>query len=106
MTICIAAIGTRENGDEIIVYATDHMVSNPRVGQFEINIEKYKIINNHTVAMLSGNPLIFNDLLDNCNEDCSFKDIKKIIHKNMGEYKNQILQIGRASCRERVCVGV
>ena len=63
MTICIAAIGRDEIGNEFIVFATDHMISIDNLGQFEKTIEKHKKINDNTVAMLAGRPLFFNDLI-------------------------------------------
>jgi hypothetical protein len=37
MTICIA-IGKVEDGKEVIVFATDHMITNLLVGQFEMTV--------------------------------------------------------------------
>ena len=44
MTICIAAIGKDEKGNEFVVFATDHMVSIGTLGQFEKTIAKYVIL--------------------------------------------------------------
>ena len=92
MTICIAAICRNIEGQEVIVFATDHMVSNQAVGQFEISIEKYKVISDNIVAMLSGNPLIFNNLLLNCPEKCTFNETNQLIYDNMSKYKKELLQ--------------
>lgn len=35
--------------------------------------------------MLSGNPLIFNDILKDCGKECDFVTIKENINKNMRE---------------------
>jgi hypothetical protein len=92
MTICIAAIGIDDKGKEAIVFATDHMISYPQMGQFEKNIEKYKKLNSNTVAMLSGNPLIFETLIGKCKKDCSFEEIAQTIQSSMNELKEQIIQ--------------
>jgi hypothetical protein len=82
MTICIAAIGKDENGKEVIVFATDHMITLPTIGQFEMTVDKYKKITPNTIAMLSGEQLIFEDLIKDC-KNCSFDDMKK---KDTREY--------------------
>jgi len=90
MTICIAAIGKceeLENDDEAIVFATDHMISLP-MGQFEHSIEKYKKINSNTIAMLSGEALLFEDIIENASELNSFDEIRDKIHQNMIEIKD------------------
>lgn len=92
MTICIAAIGVDEKGKEAIVFATDHMVSWPQMGQFEKTIDKYKKLNTNTVAMLSGNPLIFETLIGKCRKECSFDEIAQTIQSSMIELKEQIIQ--------------
>jgi len=93
MTICIAAICQDSKGEELIVFATDHMISNPAVGQFERKTAKYKKLNDNTVAMLSGNPLLFDNIITNCKKKkCSCGDIKNTIHANMNNIKNEIIQ--------------
>lgn len=92
MTICIAAIGIDDKGKEAIVFATDHMVSYPQMGQFEKTIDKYKKLNTNTVAMLSGNPLIFETLIGKCRKECSFDEIAQTIQSSMIELKEQIIQ--------------
>ncbi len=92
MTICIAAIGTGEKNKELIVFATDHMVSIGSLGQFEKTIAKYKAINHNTVAMLSGNPLIFDALLDECCKNRNFDKIKKVIFNNISDIKYDKVQ--------------
>ena len=66
MTICISAIA-KDNGNEIIVFSTDHMVSVGNVGQFEKEIKKYKVLSGNTIAMLSGKMLLFNRILEGVN---------------------------------------
>jgi hypothetical protein len=92
MTICIAAIGKDENGKELIVFATDHMISLQQIGQFEMTVEKYKKITDNTVAMLSGEPLIFDDLIEPCKNNCSFEEMKDKIQKKMNDIKNERVQ--------------
>jgi hypothetical protein len=93
MTICIAAIGTAADGKEGIIFATDHMISIGNLGQFDRSQEKYKVLNKSTAAMLSGNPLIFTDLLKECDaEDCEFDKIKEKIHANMAKFREDTLQ--------------
>jgi len=75
MTICIAAIA-RESNEEYIVYATDHMVTTA-MGEFEHSTIKYKLLNRNTVAMLAGDPLIFDELVKLKNENIGYEDIKK-----------------------------
>jgi hypothetical protein len=93
MTICIAAIGKDSKGSEIFVFATDHMLSHPQIGSFEKSIDKYKAINANTVAMLSGDPLIFEALVQKCRQqECSFDEMAKLIQKSMNELKEGIIQ--------------
>jgi hypothetical protein len=91
MTICIAAIGKDEDGKEVIVFATDHMITLPTIGQFEMTVDKYKKITPNTIAMLSGEQLIFDDVIKDC-ENCSFDDMKKKIQGNMILIKTERLQ--------------
>ena len=92
MTICIAAIGKDKDGKELIVFATDHMISHPQIGQFERAIAKYKKLDLTTVAMLSGDPLIFDDLIKKCKETCNFDLTKETIRQNMNNLRNDIVQ--------------
>lgn len=92
MTICIAAISKDVNDDELIVFATDNMISIQQIGQFEMDIDKYKRITEETVAMLSGDPLIFNDILIDCKECNNFDGMKKKIQENMANIKNERVQ--------------
>lgn len=87
MTICLAAIG-KEDSNEFIVFATDHMVST-QLGQFEHSIVKYQKINNSTVAMLAGNPLIFNDLTSISKKEIAYSDIKKEIFQNFKKKREE-----------------
>lgn len=90
MTICLAAIG-KEGSNEIIVFATDHMVTTA-MGQFEHSIVKYKLLNRNTVAMLAGNPLLFNDLVKLKNKNASFDEIKNEIFENFKSKRKEIIQ--------------
>lgn len=87
MTICIAAIGNND-AKEVIAFATDHMITHP-MGQFEKAMDKYKQIDNCTVAMLSGNPLVFNDLIEDCSKKKKFSNIKKAIQQNMKKLRSK-----------------
>ncbi|MBS3052734.1 MAG: hypothetical protein J4428_05185 [Candidatus Aenigmarchaeota archaeon] len=91
MTICIAAIG-KYNESEIIVFATDHMISVQQIGQFEHSIEKFKKITHTTIAMLSGEALRFEDLLDEVYDETNFDEAKKKIHKNMVKLREDMIQ--------------
>ncbi len=92
MTICMAAIA-KEDGEETIVFSTDHMVTT-QTGQFEHGIIKYKQLNKHIVAMLAGNPLIFNDLIDltALKGKDDFESIKMEIFGNFKKKRKEILQ--------------
>lgn len=86
MTICIAAIGKCiefNKNEEAIVFATDHMITLQQIGQFEHSIEKYRKINQNTIAMLSGEALLFDDVLKGMDEKQNFDEIKGKIHNNM-----------------------
>lgn len=91
MTICIAAIGQDPNNDELVVFATDHMITHP-LGQFEMSIEKYKQITDNSIAMLSGKALIFSSLIKDCNECGTFNDMVLKIQENMVNLKNERIQ--------------
>jgi len=92
MTICIAAIGKDENDTEAIVFATDHMVSLPIIGQFEMPVEKYKKINDNAIAMLAGESLLFNDIIDQCRNNCSFDQMKEKIRQKMFNIREERIQ--------------
>jgi hypothetical protein len=89
LTICIAAIGKDSDGNEFIVFSTDHMVSIGSLGQFEKTILKYKIVNSNTVTMLSGNPLIFDSIIADCKNCHSYGDVKKAILSNLCTVKDE-----------------
>lgn len=90
MTICVAALA-KEKDKEYIVFATDHMVTTSQ-GQFEHSIIKYKEINENTVAMLSGSPVLFEDLVKLDKWDGSFEEIKNEIFENFKGKKEEIIQ--------------
>ncbi len=90
MTICIAAIATEKEG-EYVVFATDHMVTT-LLGNFEHSIQKYKQISSATVAMLAGNPLIFDDLVRVKNPEASYDEQKEAIYENFKTKRKDIIQ--------------
>lgn len=90
MTICIASIA-KEGENEFIVFSTDHMVSTG-VGQFEHSLMKHQRINHHTVAMLAGRALLFDDLVKMDSIDTlTFTQIKKNIFENFKKKRNDII---------------
>ena len=76
---------------ELVVFTTDHMISHP-LGQFEMNVEKYKLITDNTVAMLAGDPLIFDTLIKDCTEDDHIEGIAQKIQNSLNEIKNEAIQ--------------
>jgi hypothetical protein len=95
MTICIAAI-SKDGDGECIVLATDHMVSLGEDIQFEHNIKKYKPINKTTIALLSGQILLFDDLIKLSDTNLSYSNIAEEILQNFKnirkeKVKNEIL---------------
>jgi ATP-dependent protease HslVU (ClpYQ) peptidase subunit len=91
MTICVAAVCKHEDKD-LFVIATDHMIS-VGIGQFEHDIKKHKKIDNKSIiAMLSGNALIFNELIDGIETKHSFADIKNLIYTNFVKKKQGWIQ--------------
>ncbi len=93
MTICIAAIGKHQEKDcEAIVLATDHMITLPQIGQFEHEIEKYRQINSNTIAMLSGEALLFDKILKGIKEEDTIDKIEETIHKNMIRIRDERIQ--------------
>ena len=81
MTICVAAIATDTDGKECIVFATDRMVSVP-IGHFEHDMRKYQKIDDHTVAMLAGRALLFDDLILLPRPDMGYDEIVHEIFSN------------------------
>ncbi len=95
MTICIAAIGNGENllrKSEAIVFAIDHMISVQAIGQFEHSIEKYRKINSNTIVMLSGEALLFDDILLKISKRDKFNDIVAKMHMNMIKIRDDKIQ--------------
>lgn len=92
MTICIAAFGKDENNTEAIVFATDHMISLPTIGQFEMPVEKYKKITDNAIAMLAGESLLFNDIIEQCKNNCSFDQMKEKIRQKMFDIREERIQ--------------
>jgi len=88
MTICLSAICCRGN-DKIFVISTDHMID-VGIGQFEHDIKKYKKIegkNKLVVAMIAGNALLFNELLNGVDGNKQFSEIKSEIFENFKKVK-------------------
>ena len=99
LTICIAAIGM-DGDQECIVFATDHMIS-MNMGEehgywkFEHSIKKYKNINEKTIAMFAGNPLIIEELLNGTkNNKKSYSEIKTQIQENFKTIRETQLRTG------------
>ena len=90
MTICIAAIA-KEGGEEYIVFSTDHMVSTA-LGQFEHSIVKYKTLNGNVVAMLAGNPLLFDELVHIGDTKAGYNGMITAIFENFKRKRREILQ--------------
>lgn len=90
MTICLAAIA-KEVNEEYIVFATDHMVTTS-LGQFEHSIVKYQQLNNNTVAMLAGDPLLFDDLVKLKDSKSPYEQIKLEIFENMKKKRKEIIK--------------
>ena len=84
MTVCIAAIGTKD-GKEYVVAASDKMLTNSLIGgSFEHPTQKYKIINGKHIAMLAGNPLLFTELVsESALPKSSLKKIANDIKSSM-----------------------
>lgn len=59
------------------------MVSIKEIGQFEHSVEKYRKINSNTIAMLSGEALLFDDVLKGATEAGNLDAITQRIHQNM-----------------------
>jgi len=98
LTICIAAIG-KDKDDEVIVFATDHMVSiymgeEHGYWKFEHSITKYKNINKNVIAMFAGNPLVVEDLLKDTRNCKTYSDIKDQIFKNFKNLRDNQLKQG------------
>jgi hypothetical protein len=89
MTICIAAIA-KNGSKEAIVFATDHMITT-NLGQFEHTIQKYKQINQSTVAMLAGNPLLFDNLIE-VDKTAPYSNIEKKIHENFKKIRKDNIE--------------
>jgi hypothetical protein len=68
------------------------MVSISNLGQFERTISKYKELNSNTVAMLSGDPLLFDTIIKGCSADCDFEKMKETISKNIHDLRDNTLQ--------------
>lgn len=89
MTICISAIATDSTGKEAIIFCTDHMISLPSLGQFEQNVEKYRLLDKNKVVMLAGNPFILNNIIE------KIPDIEKLELKEIALKLQQSMEILR-----------
>ena len=83
MTICIAAICTKEK-EEHIVFAVDHMITT-RIGQFEHSINKYSILSDNVVGMLSGDALLMDYFFDQNYSEKTYCEIQSIIEEKFKE---------------------
>jgi len=91
LTICIAAIG-KEKNEEAIVFATDHMVtmeSDDSTWTFEHSLKKYRKLNDKTVAMVSGDPLLIDDLTKLSDSNLEYQKIKREIFDNFKKMRGE-----------------
>jgi len=92
MTICVSAIANNDS-KEAIVFSTDHMVSVGDLGQFEKEIKKYRVLNkNNIVAMLSGQMLLFDRILEGTDDFHDFYKIRSKIIENMAKIRKEIIK--------------
>lgn len=68
------------------------MITLPEVGEFEHTIKKCRKVNKNTIAMLSGEALLFDDALDGTNSLQGFDSIRDKIHENMNSLRNQRIE--------------
>lgn len=102
MTSCIAAIGKNENGQDVIIFATDHMISQQlgiEESQFEQAVEKFKMINKDTVLMFSGVTVHFPKIIDALNskfgqvlDNTKYNDIVKSLTEIMKAFRFQTFE--------------
>lgn len=59
------------------------MISVKQIGQFEHSTDKYRKVSSNTIAMLSGEVLLFNDVLKGVTEEEDLDQIAQRIHQNM-----------------------
>jgi hypothetical protein len=62
------------------------------LGQFEHSIIKYKEINKQTVSMLSGSPILFDDLINLKKWDDPFDKIKSQIFTNFKKKRKEMIK--------------
>ena len=96
MTICISAICT-QNNDEHIVFAVDHMITTG-IGEFEHNSNKYSLVTDNTVGMVSGRALLMDYLLDDDYSKKTYSEIQNIIEdkfklKRLEQIQKEILDV-------------
>ncbi|MBD3389625.1 hypothetical protein GF415_01580 [Candidatus Micrarchaeota archaeon] len=95
MTICLAAICSfkPDSGEEAIVFCTDHMLTmgagNNELGGFEQSIEKFKVLGPGKVCLLSGNPLLANQLYAYPYADMGIERMAEQIYKNMVQARKE-----------------
>lgn len=90
MTICISAICT-EKGQETIVFSVDHMISTG-LGQFEHDINKFKLLNDNTVGMIAGNALLMDYFLNEDYSQKSYSEIQKILQEKFKQKRLEKIQ--------------
>ena len=90
MTICISAICT-ENNEDHIVFSVDHMITTG-IGQFEHDINKYKLLNKNTVGMITGNALLMDYFLEEDFTKKSFSEIEQIIEEKFKQKRLEKIQ--------------
>lgn len=78
MYIC----NSTENEEENIVFGVDHMITTG-LGQFEHDINKYKLLNDNTVGMIAGNALLMDYFLDEDYSQKSYSEIQLILKINL-----------------------
>lgn len=90
MTICISAICT-ENHEENIVFGVDHMITTG-LGQFEHDINKYKLLSENTVGMIAGNALLMDYFLDEDYSQKSYSEIQIILEEKFKQKRLEKIQ--------------
>ena len=68
------------------------MVSLQQIGQFEMPVVKYKKITDNAIAMLAGETLLFNDIIEQCKANCSFDQMKEKIRSKMFAIREDRIQ--------------
>lgn len=90
MTICISAICT-ENDKEHIVFSVDHMITTG-IGQFEHDINKYKLLTDNSVGMLAGNALLMDYFLEDDYSNKSYSEIQSVLEEKFKQKRLETIQ--------------